>query len=191
MKRSLLTVLATLALLSPLVPAHAAAGIEVGDPKGDVEIAAPKPAKLRTLARSADLREVTAVLSGGQAILTARMRNPVDELDPGKGGNSLGVAWFVCTAGTEDACDGTVLSATVAKGTKGDVGWLGTDEDMPDCPATVKAKGRFVILKTTQECVRITDGVTLSAQLLARIGDPRTGGAIFTDDTKISDAGSL
>lgn len=191
MKRSLLTVLATLALLSPLVPAHAAAGIEVGDPKGDVEIAAPKPAKLRTLARSADLREVTAVLSGGQAILTARMRNPVDELDPGKGGNSLGVAWFVCTAGTEDACDGTVLSATVAKGTKGDVGWLGTDEDMPDCPATVKAKGRFVILKTTQECVRITDGVTLSAQLLARIGDPRTGGAIFTDDTKVSDAGSL
>jgi hypothetical protein len=190
-KRFLGTVLATLALLAPLAPAHAATGLEVDDPKGDVEIAAPKPAKLRTVARSVDLVEVTAVLSGGQAILTARMRDQVDGLDPGKGGNSLGVAWFVCTAGTEDACDGTVLSATVAKGTKGDVGWLGTDEDVPDCPATVKTKGRFVILKTTQECVRITDGVTVSAQLLARIGDPRTGGAILTDDTMASDSGSL
>jgi hypothetical protein len=190
-QRPLLTVIATAALLAPLAPAHAVAGLSVDDPKGDVTIAAPKPAKFRTLARSADITEATAVIGKGKAVLSVVLRGRVEELKPSKGNNAIGVTWFVCAAGSEDPCDGTVLTANIADAADGDVDWQGTAEEMPDCPAAVKAKGRLIVLKTPRDCVRLTDGVTLSASLLARFGDPGQGGALLADDTKVSDAGSL
>ena len=184
-------VLAAAALLVPLAPAHAAAGLSVDDPKGDVTIAAPQPSKFRTLARSADITEATAVIGTGKAVLSVVLRDRTEELQPSKGNNAIGVTWFVCAAGSEDPCDGTVLTANIADGADGEVSWQGTAEEMPDCPATVKAKGRLILLKTATSCVRLTDGVTLSASLLARYGDPGQGGALLADDTAASDAGSL
>ncbi|WP_370247895.1 hypothetical protein [Nocardioides sp.] len=185
--------LAPLLLLLVPVAAHAAGGLDVDDRRGDGEFAAPDTAKYRALARSADIRGATAVISGERAVFTLVMDAPISALEPERGSNAAGGTWFVCTPGSSgsgEPCDGTIVTATIDDDVAVDVGWQGTAAPVPPCRPTGSVRGRLLVVKIAADCVRLTADVRLRASFGAVL-KARRGSALLSDETRASRTGAL